>query len=508
MAGPLRASVVGATMLLAALLTAWALVTPGFRGPDEPPQVSTVLRLATGGGYPAYPAVLDPSVRAAGPALGFPGLTRVFTDAGVLTARPLDLARPTAAELRSPAFARDPDTFDQMTAHPPAFATLMAAVVVVGDLMNRPIDVALLVLRLASAALLLPVPWLIARSALEVGLPAPGAGLAAFVPAGWIQFTHIGGVVNNGTLLVLGAAGLAAALLPVCRGAIGGGRAAAIGALLSLCLLTKGFALGFVPLVALAYLAAVRYRGAGATLRAASITGVLALPGLAWWAANQIRYGTIQPNELLTFDVVGPPGAWESWAGRLGSGLSSSLWADLGWLETPLPWPLHLSATAGLLAVMAVGTWRLRASQVEMAVLHGMWVLPLLLVAVGSAQVWGELGYFVPAQGRYLFTGAVAVAVCVGAVVRAPWLVRAAPALAAAVGAAGLVFGLRHFWLPATPQTALSWWSGGEVLALLVVLVGTAGVIIGVSAMHRLTAATPPRPGPEPLVDERRGSQS
>ena len=57
--------------------------------------------------------------------------------------------------------------------------------------------------------------------------------------------------------------------------------------------------------------------------------------------------------------------------------LSGSLWANLGWLNTPLPTPLHLTATIAAIAAMVAGSWRLRRNLPVLAVLYGAWLGPL-----------------------------------------------------------------------------------------------------------------------------------
>jgi hypothetical protein len=482
--------VAAATGLLVGVLLLWALVTPAFRGPDEPQHVSTAMRLAIGDGYPPFPtARIDDAVRAAGRWVGFPGLSRVFTDTVPLAPRPSDLAdAPSLAELRVGDYDRDTELFDQMTQHAPAYYAYLAGGAVLLDLDSRSPAAVVLVLRLMSILLLVPVPWLIARSGLLMGLPPSLSAAGAFIPAGWIQFTHIGALVNNGTLLVLAASVLTWLLIPVVGGDVGLRRAGAIGAVLSVALLTKGFALGFVPLVALAYLAALRHARPAKSVRPWVVLAATSIPGLSWYAANLVRYGTPQPSSVLADDPTVEPGPFADWAVGFFDTFSDSTWAMLGWAETPLPTAIHASASLGLLALMGLGAWRLRRRGIEVLILLGTIALPLLIVLYGSWQAWGAFGQVTGAWGRYVFTGVVALAVLACAALVPVWRwAPAVPALVALPATAGLVFGLRHFWVPPFPSTPLTWWPAATALALGGVMAVGGGIVVGTVTLRRVS---------------------
>ena len=52
-----------ATVLFVGLMVLWTIVTAGFRNPDEPQHVNSVLRIAEGGGWPApADAYMSPEV--------------------------------------------------------------------------------------------------------------------------------------------------------------------------------------------------------------------------------------------------------------------------------------------------------------------------------------------------------------------------------------------------------------------------------------------------------------
>src|SRR6185295_9790752 len=95
-----------------------------------------------------------------------------------------------------------PYDFDQMTQHPPGYYALLAVPTKILDLADHTPASALLSLRLLSAALLLPLPYLVLRLAREIGVTSRWSAAAAFLPLALPQFLHIGGAVNSDTLMV------------------------------------------------------------------------------------------------------------------------------------------------------------------------------------------------------------------------------------------------------------------------------------------------------------------
>jgi len=480
-----------ATMLLAALLGVWTMLTPAYRGPDEPQHVSTVLRLATGGGYPAPgDAYMDPAVLSSYRWVDYWGRQGRVPK----TERPARLAHPPSMRsLRAPDAPRPPTGIDQMTQHPPGYYALLAGVVKVFGLEGASPTSVILVLRLFSAALLLPVPLLCLLVARRLGLPPPLRVVSAFFPAAWLQFTHIGAVVNNGTLLVLAFSVAVSLLIPIAQGDTRAGRAVAAGAAVSVALLTKGLALGLVATLAVAYVGAVRRAGGRAAGRSFAVAALATLPGLAWWVANIVRFGKLQPSPYplgaRTEDISSLP----TWAQGFADTFSWTLWWALGWAETRVPSDLAVTATALLVILVLAGSWLLRRYPVELLVLHSTWVGPLAIVAYGSLGEYLRSGDVRAAQGRYVQTAVVAFAVLVVAVlcrIRRP--LPLVPAASLLVGGVGIVFGYRHFWTGSGGSSRwdalTSWWPDTTGLLLVSGLAAMASAVLGTAALARLTA--------------------
>ena len=122
-----RVVVGSATVALAGLLTMWAVVAPTYRASDEPMHVSTTMRLAESGRYPAPGrALMDPAVLASYRWVNYFGAT----DRAPKLERAARLAHPPSmAALGAPDARRPRTAVDQMTQHPPAYYLVLAGAV-------------------------------------------------------------------------------------------------------------------------------------------------------------------------------------------------------------------------------------------------------------------------------------------------------------------------------------------------------------------------------------------
>jgi 4-amino-4-deoxy-L-arabinose transferase-like glycosyltransferase len=401
--------------------------------------------------------------------------------------------------LRSPDAPRPHASGDQMTQHPPGYYALLAGAVKALGLEGASPESMVLALRLLSLVLLLPIPLLCVLVARRLGLPPPVRVVAAFFPAGWIQFTHLGATINNGTLLILASSLAVALLIPIAQGDVRIRRALAAGTAVSLGLATKGFALALLATLAVAYIGAIRAAGLRATARSGACAALMVLPGLAWWIMNFARHGQVQPSPTVGLDSTRSAATLGTWGQEFGDTFSWTLWGALGWAETRLPTALHLTATAMFILLLLAGTWILwiqRRRPAELLVLHSLWAGPLAIVAYGSAKTFLANGQVRAAQGRYVHVAIVAFAVLTVVVLRRLRRPLALfPAAAATVAAGGLVYGYRHFWagsVSASRWDALtSWWPGATALAVVAALLAAAGVVVGTAALARLTAQQP-----------------
>ncbi|HEX8498059.1 MAG TPA: DUF2142 domain-containing protein, partial [Actinomycetales bacterium] len=474
------------TVLLGAVLAAWALLTPTYRAPDEPMHVSTSLRLAEYERYPAPGrAQMDPAVLASFRWMryyGIRGRTPVIEQPANVS------AAPSMQRLAAPDVARPNTAVDQMTQHPPGYYLYLAGGIRLLGLDALPPGPFVLVLRLLSAALLLPLPWLCLLVAREVGLRPRAAAATTFLPASWMQFTSTSASVNNGTLLVLATSLVLAALVPVTRGRVGVGRAVVVGLAVSLALLTKGFALALLPVVVVAYLVGVRHGGFWRALRGCLVALAFSCCGLWWWLLNLQRYGQLQPKGTLDpagLPVVRPA---SEWVGEFGLTWMRTMWVALGWAEgRPSVW-LYSAATGLLVLAILVGTVMLRRRLGAALVLHLAWLGPLAIVAAGSYEEFMASGVTRAAQGRYVQTAVVAFAVLVAAAVcrltrLLPWV----PLLVLLAAVGGADYGVLHFWEPAPgwypPQGRLvamaSWLPGGLTAPVAVTATAVVAALAG-----------------------------
>lgn len=469
----LRLGVAAASMSLLGLLLAWSVVTPALRGPDEPAHVSSTSRLARSGAWePRDQAAMDPAIVVANHSVGFSGtvwwaenppLGPVGAGQGPHSP-PLDELRNTVGAAMAP-------LSDPAAGHPPAYYAVLALPWSVLNLDQQTPSGAVLGLRLFSLLLILPVPWLIAVAGAAVELRAPAVVAATFVPSAWIQFVHIGAAVNNGALVVLTSSLVVALCIPVLlRSEVGRVRALSLGLITSLGVLSKGFAFGLIPIVILAYVVAMKRSDTRAAARALfwAITGML--PGVLWWLLNLDRLFRLAPAGASNGGGEGATVQVDvsimDWLPRALADLSGSFWANLGWLNTPLPPPLHFGASAVFTALVALGIWRYRHQPALVVVLTATWAVPLLMISAWSVRYFIENGFVDGMQGRYLHAGVVAFAVFVAAALQ-PFdrLLRLFPFAAVAAGIAGLVFGLRQFWEPPTLGLVVTWWPAGDAVA-------------------------------------------
>lgn len=468
-----------AMLAIVALGALWSIVTPLGEGPDEPAHLGLVLHLADGNGYPDVDELRNPAATLR--------LCRVFAAAIRACPNPGEPVTPTsmrrhprsAAPARSGRPAWDDMGGDapvgrvsQMPQHPPLYYQAMATVLRLERALpgsTWSLDRELALLRLANVLLLAPLPALAWSAVRRLGLGDPPAVVAASAVLCVPMVTHIGAVLNNDNLLTLLAAVLIAQLAGVTRGDRSPATALGIGISVGLAMLTKAFAVVFVPTVALAYLvgAAAGIRGAwrealGRWWRPVALAaGGAVVVGGWWYVAQRIRTGTFTPStveERINADLRTPgfEADVRAFSGEFVRRLQERFWGSFGWYTVRFPrWvtvPATLAAAActiaGLVRGVPVDRGRVRA---PLAVL----LTPLFLLA---AMVWKRawnlhaLSSAYPfIQGRYLFAGVVGtVAVAaIGVTVRDARVALPAVALVAVLMQ---VLALRH--------SVAGWWGG------------------------------------------------
>jgi hypothetical protein len=487
--------VVLATLAFAMSLAAWAVVSPGYRTPDEWTHTSTVLRLAFDGTYPD-PGVarLDPVVPATYDLLGLPDPY----EATPLAPRSAMDDDPSLLELRRSAPRTDAP--DQMTQHPPLAYLLLAGVVEAFDLTSRDPATALLALRLCAALLLLPLPVLMFAAARRLGVDSAPAALAAWLPVGWPQLGHVGASVSNGSLLVLLCSVATLGLIRLATGDLSVRTAAWTGAAIAGALLTKGLALALGPAAVVAIVVAVRSAGVMRAFRPAAVLAGFSLVGLAWWVANVVRFGTVQPSGFTPADMaeafLDRGLSAQRWVMTYLDGVSATSWFNPLEFEITPPTVMHRGVTlivagATLVAAIVASRRQLSLSGLLVAVLPALGAS--VITAYGSYEIWSEYGAVAGARGRYLQIAAVGLGVVTAVLIqRLGRAGSAAPLLAGVVSVGALVVTLEHWWvgdnLLDSSATLATWWPVGAwwvpTCLALVVISALACTVLAARADH------------------------
>ncbi|WP_402467329.1 DUF2142 domain-containing protein [Isoptericola aurantiacus] len=510
------------TLAVASWTVAWAVLTPGFRSPDEQNHLNSVVRVAYGGGWPApgdahFAPVTDQAVAEAAYPADLPGRwvfrpdRNQFVD---LTPVPADERVRITAQNALPAPGTSA-TVDQMTQHPPAYYALGAAVLHVTGTADARWDVALLVLRLLDAVLFAATVPLAAATTRRLTGSRSAALVAAPVPMLIPQVGHIMGAANNDALVVLTGAGVTYLAARVVTGDLRWRVVVGIGLALGVGLLTKVMLAFAIPVVVAAYLLAPGPRGrprAGPTAVSRAWRGLVALVvafvvGGWWWARNWIVDGAVQPVGLpRDYSGMTPVPAGEVLSDAVGR-TAQAFFGNLSWLEVRLPGHLVvlgsvLLVTAGLIAVVVPGA---RRGAVTIA------LLPAGLfggVIVNAVKSWTDSGVLVALQGRYVFGGLTALAALVAIAVwqvcrrrerRVALAVPVTATLAVTVAVAGLVWAFVAMYRGPGDSAADAWerwaaWSPltAPVIASVLVVVAL-GLAAAVVVAWRWRARTPGR---------------
>ena len=407
------------TALHAVLLVGHALVVAPLRGPDEVGHVSLILDIRDDHSFPNWnTAQLSGSVCAAR-AIANPPSAFPFHEAEAAPAhssrRGLDELEPTLC---------DRENANHIAQHPPLYYASMAAgsraldLLLPGDGLGSFSD-ELLALRLLSALFVLPLPLLAWTTARAVRAP-PGVALAApLLLVGLAQLTSIGAGVNNDALVWL----LGSLLIIVClRIGVEGlhrRRTVAAGVLAGLALLTKAVAFPF-PVFVVAALTVAPDASRTRRLQAGALAiGLAFLTGGWWWASNLVRFGELVPSVDYGRFAEAPPGFTPSFGAFLSSflwALRVSTWGAFGSFDKLLgdPFASRASVVLALVLLAAFTSGRHHLGVHRRGWVVGAMLLPAMLLAV-SVGVTSWRRYLssgaTPMQGRYLFSGACAVAV-------------------------------------------------------------------------------------------------
>lgn len=401
------------TVVFAAVAVVWALVMPAFSGPDELRHYNSVVRVLDGGGWPEpYKAdVLDATFTA-------------FYESGA-EYRGVGLAHLPDPEDRSTVLDGGPSGFtvsDQMVQHPPAYYYLLASVVSASDEASLRWDHAQLSMRLLSAMLVAgAVPLLIG-----IGRWITGSRLAGIAAGSAILFvpffgTAAGHISNDALLILACTTSLYAAVRAVVS--LRPAWLLVCGAALGVALLTKGFALLLIPVIAaFAVLAVVR---AGLRpWRAIAIAGATFAIAFAiggwWWLRNLITIGKLQPSMLGNRERSTAPhpdyDLLEFMTSAVGR-LNRTFWGRGARAEFALP-ELAVMIAGGVSLAIVVAALFFARRRLEFLLLMSFPVLILTTTLVNAHAIYWDIGD--PSrgvQGRYVFASITAWTTAVAIVV-------------------------------------------------------------------------------------------
>lgn len=334
-------------------------------------------------------------------------------------------------------------------------------------------DRTLVVLRLLSALLVLPLPWLTYWTAVRLSGRA-GVGLvAAMVPVAVPQVSHIAGSVNNDVMLLSTSAVAMMGAVWIATGDRSLRTAGLTGAAAGLALLTKIFALAAPLWIVAAYgVGWARSRASDGELRPFSTgqvargLGVAAVATVAfggWFVVRAVMlYGTPAPRGSgYPGSTVGPDLGF--WLGELVSRSTRSFWGFFGVEQFAIPgWVVAALTSAALTAVglaLLRGRWERRAgwraADLAVLLLPGLTALAMMLFAAWNGYL--ASGLPVGIHGRYLFTGLLGLSVAVGLGVDAVARSRSTPAIVAVIAVVVQAVGA---W-----TVVRSFWAGPDVLA-------------------------------------------
>ncbi|MFT0846424.1 DUF2142 domain-containing protein [Actinomycetaceae bacterium L2_0104] len=408
----------------------WAVLTPAFRGPDEVQHFNSVLRVATTGQWPdPGEAKIDPDVLRAVHEAGFmAGSDDFFALAnktplrdglgegdGFATAYEKATIKPYGERLIIDYGSQGESEYvDQMTQHPALYYQLSAGALKVVDATDWSWDRQLLLLRLFSAFLTIPLVPSLIYTARRVGISRLGSlvvgGTVFLIP----QVAFATSVVTNDALAI----GAGALTIASCAAAMWGRgtykNVLCCAVFLGLGLWSKGTFIPMGLVVGLSFLLNSNiptWRQRWARGISAGALGV-AIGGF-WWIRNLVVYGSLQPAGMER-EVVAQGSDASRYIRQVFRLFVDSSWGQFGWLEWWLnPVVIGVLATCLALAlIVGVARGPDRAKRLNLIVFY-LSVGAMLMVQAWSA--FQEAGYVSGIQGRYLFPGLVGVLAVAGA---------------------------------------------------------------------------------------------
>jgi hypothetical protein len=400
----------------------FTLVVAPYRGPDEPKHVERLRTQTSALGYssPNKWARIAPPVE----------MTQRSVSPGVEPdVRPMPEVRADDAPPRgdrprfSDLFVRPPSLppyFTSMNQHPPLYYTSVAGVsAVIAGLFPADYwswDRQVWLYRLLSVLMCAALPLLGSSAALAVGLSRAQAAIAGafmlLVPAE----TFIGSVANNDALLIPLAGIAVVASMRYLQGgpsrwAYVAAAAASAGAL------TKATAALLAPWVALVVVVeATRRWRAGArseVTRAVAGVGAILVVGASWYLFNVARFSDPQPTVERTFLREDNPTSFGDFAVTWVDRISASFWARplSRFADSGVASPVALVLTVAVVALVVVALFAARPWRRPTWLLFVLCAVQVAVLFDRNVRAYRRLTFVTAAQGRYLFTLIVPLAV-------------------------------------------------------------------------------------------------
>lgn len=460
--------------LTAVTATFFTVFHPNYRGPDEVAHTGLVVAVAERN------AVWQPGSMPIQQGVNRSPLITPVRLKGSLYLDESSMApssdRPSYRDLGGDTPSRSPNHLVQ---HPPLYYVILGAVLsTIPNWQDVPFDRIVLLLRLLSVLLLVPLPWFCYAAARTLGASQGIAVAAAATPMMSPMLVHVSAVVNNDGLITILGAFVVWIAARVIRGDFRVRTAFQLGLLCSALMLTKGFGLVVVFVVVVIYLLAIIRLPARGRWRhlwrcGAAFAGP-AIIGLIWWVSNLVQYHRLQPNGLL------PPGSQDQPPRPPNTTFAESGWrytwtwlddfSQRFWFDDPTGVQsssvLHFIALVmTILVIIAIGYAIITGSmdrRLTITLALGIFVATLQLLTLGWATfaVNGRVG---AAQGRYLFgfySGiGLIMAYGLGVLCRGSerWVVRAAVGSAFGMNLVDMIYTLHIYWWP-PPGTAMPIW--------------------------------------------------
>jgi small subunit ribosomal protein S36 len=392
----------------------WAVVIPLFHAPDEAEHYDLISSLASDTHYPQY------DERAVNGTVD--QLARDYLLAGGGYRQPHfgGMQPPRAgatANLSDPVVYPERVASNQMPQHPPLYyqgsALVLRAVRWVHPGARSPsIATEVFILRLLNIVLVSSLPlafWAVAR---QLTPSVRAAEVAAFSGLLIPELLSVNGAINNDNLLTVLGAWLTVVVVAVARGRTTWRLAVAGGLLLGAALLTKGFAIVFVPALALAYLfAALRTKHwAQSILQGAAAAGIAVVLSGWFWIGNIVRQGSASPTTFFERAPHRPAGSvvdHGAWIRQAAYAIPQRFWGSAGRYAATMAWPgwtlLSALVLAGVIALLA----RRGEGLQRRAAVAGL--VPILLLTAYVLQhahhIYVVTGWTAFLQGRYLYSG-------------------------------------------------------------------------------------------------------